>query len=347
MNKLLNQEVLTHIPHLEEIPFIYGTDGLIFVNSILTKLLKNELKVKIKMDGSPSIIVGYIDDKFFVSTKSLFNKTPKLNFTLADIKKNHSDSDDLQNKLYHALTYLKSSIPNNGLFYQGDLLFTQQDLDRKEIENIDFEIFKPNVIVYAVEYPMLLSKKIGITFHTSYSGGLDNLTSNYDPDLSVLKNSKEVELFHNDLTEFNLSPKTISIIKSICNSLENSKIDFNLIKKFSTEFTKYFNSKIKSGEVIDDSIDQISIDPKVLSDNKQMIQRALKLYNDISKCKEFIINDLIQFVPENIRMYYYKDGEYEPANPEGFVLISDLGIVKLIDRKTFSHNNFNLSKDWD
>ena len=49
------------------------------------------VKVTTKFDGSPAIICGINPEngKFFVSTKSAFNKTPKLNYTPADIDSNH------------------------------------------------------------------------------------------------------------------------------------------------------------------------------------------------------------------------------------------------------------------
>ena len=53
-------------------------------------LAPNDYSVKI--DGSPAIVWGTNPDngKFFVGTKSVFNKrTPKINYTVEDICRNH------------------------------------------------------------------------------------------------------------------------------------------------------------------------------------------------------------------------------------------------------------------
>ncbi|HAI39509.1 MAG TPA: hypothetical protein DCM40_16070, partial [Maribacter sp.] len=59
--------------------------------------------------------------KFFVGTKSIFNKTPKINYTAADIKKNHGHAAGLVDKLTRAL----DALPALGIskILQGDFMF--------------------------------------------------------------------------------------------------------------------------------------------------------------------------------------------------------------------------------
>ena len=57
----------------------------------------------VKIDGSPAIVWGVNPDngKFFVGTKSVFNKkTPKINYTVEDICNNHKNIE-LQLSLIH------------------------------------------------------------------------------------------------------------------------------------------------------------------------------------------------------------------------------------------------------
>src|SRR3974390_671628 len=77
-----------------------------------------------KYDGSPSLIFGHHPEtgKFFVATKSAFNKEPKLNYTHADIVKNHPQGG-LQQKLHTALKHLPEVAPKHGV-YQGDIMYT-------------------------------------------------------------------------------------------------------------------------------------------------------------------------------------------------------------------------------
>ena len=58
--------------------------------------------------------------KFFVGTKSVFNVTPKINYTTGDIRKNHGGV--VAQKLEICLRYL-SKLNIKGIL-QGDLLFT-------------------------------------------------------------------------------------------------------------------------------------------------------------------------------------------------------------------------------
>ena len=53
----------------------------------------------VKWDGAPAIICGINPEngKFFVGTKSVFNKTPKINYNISDIRKNHGTVVQVQN----------------------------------------------------------------------------------------------------------------------------------------------------------------------------------------------------------------------------------------------------------
>jgi hypothetical protein len=52
-----------------------------------------------KYDGSPSLVFGHhpSNGKFFVATKSAFNKNPKINHTEKDIDKNHGHTGSCKN----------------------------------------------------------------------------------------------------------------------------------------------------------------------------------------------------------------------------------------------------------
>ena len=51
-----------------------------------------KVNMTVKWDGAPAIICGINPEnkKFFVGTKSVFNKTPKINYSVSDISRNHS-----------------------------------------------------------------------------------------------------------------------------------------------------------------------------------------------------------------------------------------------------------------
>jgi len=178
--QVLLEDRNTHLEHLEDEIINNGTSGaktsIEFLKSIKQMLQggKGGSTVSVKWDGAPAIFCGINPEngRFFVGTKSIFNATPKINYTVSDISRNHGGA--LADKLAVALKYL----PKLGIkgVIQGDLLFTSSD---KKIANVNGErsiVFTPNTITYAVPvasasmFKRISSAKIGIIFHTSYSG---------------------------------------------------------------------------------------------------------------------------------------------------------------------------------
>jgi len=178
--KVLNEDRNTHLEHLEDEIINNGMSGaktsIEFLKSIKQMLQggKGGSTVSVKWDGAPAIFCGINpeNDRFFVGTKSIFNATPKINYTVSDISRNHGGA--LADKLAVALKYL----PTLGIkgVIQGDLLFTSDD---KKMANVNGEksvVFTPNTITYAVPvastsmYDRVKAAKIGIIFHTSYKG---------------------------------------------------------------------------------------------------------------------------------------------------------------------------------
>ena len=178
----------THLEHLEDDIINRGSDG--GENAInFLKAVRNMLagsgkgtNMTVKWDGAPAIICGVNPEngKFFVGTKSVFNKTPKINYTSRDIARNHSGV--VADKLNVCLANL-SRLRIKGIL-QGDLLFTN-DLKAVNIDGEKMVSFTPNTITYAV--PMtsdigkrIMKAKMGIVFHTSYSGKtMDKLSAGF------------------------------------------------------------------------------------------------------------------------------------------------------------------------
>ena len=89
----------THLTHLEELVLTQGADGYKMARGFLLELLKSlkgntstKIQTSVKWDGAPAIFAGINPEngKFFVGTKSIFNKIPKINYTKDDIVKNQS-----------------------------------------------------------------------------------------------------------------------------------------------------------------------------------------------------------------------------------------------------------------
>jgi uncharacterized protein YjgD (DUF1641 family) len=194
----------THLEHLEDSILLDGINGANDAFKFLDLLAKtfsgnssNNFKITTKWDGAPAIFCGIYPGttKFFVGTKSVFNKDAKINFTDADIDANHGHAPGLVSKLKEALKYF----PALGItgVAQGDLLFT----DDKKIQIIDGKnsiTFQPNTITYSIPednelYAKAKRAKIGVVFHTSYKGrDISSMNASFGYDISKLKKTDDV-----------------------------------------------------------------------------------------------------------------------------------------------------------
>ena len=194
----------THLEHLEDSILLDGKEGATDAFMFLDELAKtfssggdSNLKITTKWDGAPAVFCGTYPEtgRFFVGSKSIFNKDAKINFTHADVDANHGSSPGLASKLKDCLTYL----PALGIkgVAQGDLLFTD-DKEKKKIDGKDCLIFQPNTITYCIPsednlYDKAVKAKLGIVFHTSYSGAtISTLQASFGYDVNKLSKSKDV-----------------------------------------------------------------------------------------------------------------------------------------------------------
>lgn len=197
-NTYLAEEKNTHMTHIEDLLLDGGVKGtrqainaLQSLRDMLAGNAKKKTDVTVKWDGAPAVFAGTdpSDGKFFVAKKGIFNKTPK-------VYKNHKEieadtSGDLADKLKLAFDEL-SKCKIEGVI-QGDIMFTKDDLKGEKIDGVDYWVFHPNTIAYAVEKSSdegkrVRAARIGIVFHTRYSGkDFESMSASYGFDISTLK----------------------------------------------------------------------------------------------------------------------------------------------------------------
>ena len=193
-----------HLEHIEDEALNRGVpgarDAINFLRSLRDMLAghsDSKVNVTTKWDGAPAIFAGINPEngKFFVGTKGVFNKNPKLNYTDEDIDNNHP-SEGLNAKLKVALRYL----PKLGIkgVLQGDMMFTKGDIDKQVIDGVPYITFQPNTIVYAVPSGSKLARamldaQLGVVFHTSYTGKtLEDMKASFNIDIKNLQTTKDV-----------------------------------------------------------------------------------------------------------------------------------------------------------
>ena len=181
LKEFITEEKNTHMEHVEDLVFNEGVNGtrkaINFLRSLRDMLAghsKTAITSTVKWDGAPAVFAGIDprDGKFFVAKKGVFNKEPKVYKTAADI--DADTSGDLAAKLKVALKEFSKLGIKSGV-YQGDLMFTQGDLKKETIDEVDYITFHPNTIVYAVPANSELGKrirtaKVGVVWHTTYTG---------------------------------------------------------------------------------------------------------------------------------------------------------------------------------
>ena len=215
----------THLEHLEDNIFNKGYEGakeavdyLYSLHEMLEGNTKSPVSMTTKWDGAPAIVAGKDPQtgKFFVGTKGVFARNPKMNFTNSDIEKYHADQGEkdasgLRNKLKLALKHL--SRLNWDTVAQGDMLFAgSEDIKDEVIDGEAYIVFKPNTIVYAIPKNSELAKEIqsagfGIVWHTEYVGGptLADTQAKFGFDATVLGDGKNAGVWQRDATIKDLS----------------------------------------------------------------------------------------------------------------------------------------------
>lgn len=269
-----------HLEHLEDLIFNNGYDGAIealnYIENLRLMLAEGtgtSTKLTVKWDGSPAIVCGIdpADSKFFVGTKSVFNKTqPKLCKSIDDIHGYYSQQPDLMNKIEYSFKYL-SKLGISGVI-QGDLMFTDTDLSIVSVENEDCYVFTPNTITYAVPVNSQLGQKIskakiGIIFHTGYEGdSIAKMKATFGLNLSGLTLNSDIwvdDATYKDYTGIaSLTPvenkQLLSGIKSAYKTMDKiSKSKFDVIiheKDFTKLIKPFINKQIRKGTQITNPI---------------------------------------------------------------------------------------------
>lgn len=260
-----------HMTHADEDLFERGDAGakaaIEFLRDFSNTVGTNHASMTVKWDGAPALFAGYDpeDGEFFVGTKSVFAKNPKIYKTSKDISDNESGGK--AQKLQVALKELASvGIPKDTVL-QGDMLFTSGDQKYETIDGERYLTVHPNTIVYAWPAKSDVAKRIrnanmGIIWHTSYSGkgSLANYSASFGVDISKLKTTRNV--FMDDAyfkgADIGFDDTELRAFNSYINKAERLVGGFDKIVKIMDSIPKanqgagvktFINSKIRAGHL--------------------------------------------------------------------------------------------------
>lgn len=188
----------SHQTHFEDLVLL-GRDGLEELNDKIDKFIRrlesntNELNMTTKIDGAPAVACwskfeGYPDNSICLKSFLISNKNCLS--SVDDIENKYGDRPDMATKLKYCLEIAKY-IPS-GQAWQGDCLYSSNDLREVEIDGTKYLTFHPNKIVYAFSednptYETIKNSDFGICFHTIYTGNLEHKSQSFNIDVSVLQ----------------------------------------------------------------------------------------------------------------------------------------------------------------
>lgn len=372
---------LKHLTHVEdrlihptEEGYHHAMNALKQTHDHITKGSSDSI-LTTKYDGSPSVVFGHHPEtgKFFVASKSAFNKNPKINYSEEDIEKNHGHAPGLVEKLKEALRHLPKVAPKKGV-YQGDFMYGHGDVEEKK----DKYQFTPNTITYAVPKKSPEGKKIskasiGVVVHTKYHGTtLQNMHAGFEPDTHNFKNHEDVHIInhHVDTSKIHHSPEAESQYQehllAAHNEFKKAPHDtFATIHPHEEHLNTYFNKTVLHGEkpspegykqhlrerygkeieklkTQKSRSERISVMDSHLNhvdQNKKQFNSFFKMHHHIQQAK----NALVSTLATN-PTYEHKIGTMK-TGPEGNVVTYRGMPSKLVNREEFSRQNFLKSKN--
>ena len=260
-----------------------------------------------KIDGAPSIVYGTNPEngKFFVGTKSVFNKVKNMVcYTVEDIfeKYNELTHKDLIEVLVTCLMYL----PRVDNIIQADFIGFGGS-----------NVYRPNTLTYT--FSEIISQKIIIAPHTKYATDTTLLDAVASPLVTAFTDTFNVK---------NVQPTVDRVFhcKDVPN-INTDRVTF-LTAKEAKIAKKAINTLIR---------EDIELDDSNLYDILQCnhLVNLYQIVRDIKKdlMESFIVTDAPKCYNDGIEIV-----------GEGFVMQTKYGTIKLVNREEFAYANFNNDK---
>ena len=268
--------------------------------------------ISAKIDGAPAVVWGRnpASGKFFVGTKSVFNKVLiKINESHEDIDRNHKKPvSDILHACFDYLPRVDSIIQGDFIGFGGE------------------ECYQPNTITYY--FDEIVTQNIIIAPHTGYKAEKD-LRDSFAFPLTISLPSNDEVLFVRPNVSIS---EHRDDIKDMCDFARqmSTLCEFPSDKQV-RRIKKHLNACIRSDIEMDD------ITLEALAHDNNMDVSVLRLW----KLVESIKMDMFAFIDADDSLECYI-GE-ERCDHEGYVLHNDYGTYKIVNREGFSKANFNLS----
>ncbi len=260
--------------------------------------------LSLKIDGAPAVVFGTHPEngKFFVGTKSVFNKKKDMIcYSVEDVFKKYDRQthDSLIRVLVNCLLYL----PKIDGIIQADFIGVGGS-----------NIYRPNTLEY--HFPEIVTEKIILAPHTKYTTDSTLLECVAKPLVTHLIDTKDVKW---------IQPS----VDRVFDGAEPPKINTDNVKFLTAKEAK--EAKTAINKLIKDGVELSDYNLfEILGCN-----HLANLYQLLIEIKEELIDTFIVY--DSPKCYV----EGIQIKGEGFVMTTKYGMIKLIDRPEFAYANFN------
>ena len=265
--------------------------------------------LSVKIDGAPAIVFGTnpANGKFFVGTKSVFNKIKiKINHSHEEIDQNHTDKVAII--LHACFDYL----PVTESIYQCDFIgFGGSDT------------YCPNTITY--KFPEVVAQNIIIAPHTCYYAEKDLRDAVAMPDRAVWYDTESVKFVKPEVSIVS-GAEHFEDLEEIC------------------EFAKYISCAVQFATPKDAAKLKYQLNA-CIRESREINPDDFENKNLINfwKLVKSIKEDALYLCRNDGPDAYIGDDQIDA---EGYVMTNDFGMFKLVNREVFSHANFTMQKNW-
>ena len=260
--------------------------------------------LSLKVDGAPAVVFGTHPEngKFFVGTKSVFNKKKDMIcYTIEDIFKKYDRKThySLMRVLIKCILYL----PKVDGIIQADFIGMGGS-----------NIYRPNTLEY--HFPEIGKEKIILAPHTFYKTNTTLLDAVAKPLVTHLTDNENVRWIQ-------------PTVDRVFEGQEPPKVDTDKVTFLTT----------KEAKIAKTAINQLIKNDVELSDYNLFeilgCNHLVNLYQLILEIKQDLMDTFIVYGSPKC----YVDGI--EIKGEGFVMTTKYGIIKLVDREEFAYANFN------
>ena len=299
----------THIEHPE--------DSILSGDLRVLRWFTEDGNISVKIDGSPAIVWGTnpATKKFFVGTKSVFNKKLiKINHSHNEIDKNHTG---FVAEVLHACF---DNLPKTKKVYQGDFIGFGGDY-----------IYRPNTITY--KFDEIIKQNIIIAPHTEYLVKQDLRDAVAVPLSSIPRVTNKTKVkFIKPLAEIHNDNESI---RSKCNFARQMAT----LCKFPTKSSVVNNIKKQLNACIREGLEVTDLIQEGIAISNKVDVNVIRLWKLVESIKLELFHYIL--VEDSIGC----EIAGHDVDHEGYVLENKFGTFKIVDREVFSYHNFNISKN--